>query len=336
LLPLALACICGSQVFADSTGFIRGVTVSCQTSGVEWGQPEMATALDDLQALGARWIAIHPYARIHADGSVTFRADPQPVQVTRPLAWARQRGLGVMLVPHLAYWGSPFSWRGEINFDSASKWNRFFEDYQRWIVQLARLADEGGAGIFCVGLEYLHAEKFDQRWRQIIAAVREVYHGRLTYGANWDGFANVSFWDALDTIGVLAYFPLSTTPDPAPAQIDAGWDDWIARLDALSTKKSRPILFVEVGYDESATCAATPWQDAKPSGDSGGANIQARCLDRALALEGRFPSLAGMFLWKWFPDFPTREHESFDLRTPSLKRIIARRWRAEPAPSSPH
>ena len=325
-LSAIVCCVSSFAALGEPAGFIRGVTVSCQTSGAEWGRPEMASTLEELQALGAGWIAIHPYARIHADGSITFRDDAQPVHITRPLTWSRERGLGVMLIPHLAYWGSPFSWRGAIDFDSPAKWNRFFEDYERWIVPMARLAEQGGAGIFCVGLEYLHAERFEQRWRQIIAAVRAVYHGKVTYGANWDDFANVGFWDALDSIGVLAYFPLSTAPEPASTQIDAGWNDWMAKLSVLSARKSKPILFIEVGYDQTPACAATPWEDAKIHDDPRGAELQARCLDRALALQGRFPSLAGMFLWKWFPDIPSREHESFDLRTPLLKATIARRW----------
>ena len=51
--------------------FFKGVTVSCQTWGVEWQTPEMARALDELKALGANSVAIHPYARIENDGHVS-------------------------------------------------------------------------------------------------------------------------------------------------------------------------------------------------------------------------------------------------------------------------
>ena len=114
-----------------------------------------------------------------------------------------------MLIPHIAYWGTKFLWRGEINFRPTEEWDRFFGDYETWIVQMARVAEAHGAGTFCVGLEFTYAQKFDARWRKIIAAVRQVYHGKLTYGGNWDSFQEVTFWDALDYIGVLAYFPLT-------------------------------------------------------------------------------------------------------------------------------
>ena len=77
-----------------------------------------------------------------------------------------------MLIPHIAYWGTKFLWRGEINFDTPEEWDRFFGDYETWIVQMARLAEAHHAAVFCVGLEFTYAQKFDERWRKIIAAVR--------------------------------------------------------------------------------------------------------------------------------------------------------------------
>ncbi len=82
--------------------------------------------------------------------------------ITVPLDWARERGMAAMLVPHLAYWGTKFSWRGDIRFDTEEEWNRFFDEYETWIVEMARLAEAHGAAMFCVGLEYTHAQKFDR------------------------------------------------------------------------------------------------------------------------------------------------------------------------------
>src|SRR6478736_40268 len=75
--------------------FIRGVTVSCQTWGGEWARPEMAATMDELKAMGAGWIAIHPYARIQADGTVSFREDREPKYIDQPLAWAKERQMNV-------------------------------------------------------------------------------------------------------------------------------------------------------------------------------------------------------------------------------------------------
>jgi hypothetical protein len=311
---------------AENPPFFKGVTVSCQTWGVEWQTPEMAQTLDELKSLGANSIAIHPYARIMNDGHVRFRTIDNDRHITVPLDWARDRGMSVMLVPHIAYWGSRFSWRGEINFERAEEWDSFFADYEIWIVKMARLAEEHRAPLFCVGLEFTHAEQFAARWRKIIRAVREVYHGKITYGANHDSYASVPFWDALDYIGVLAYFPLTEHPNPSTAELKLAWERRCGELEAFSQRNGgKQFIFTEIGYNESARAAAEPW--SFKTGGEHAADIQAACTDAALSLTGKHPFLAGMFFWKWFPELPHDEEEDFCLQTPAIKALIANHWR---------
>ena len=315
--------------FGEQTppAFYKGMTVSCQTWGVEWQSPEMRDALDELKSLGVNSIAIHPYAQIREDGQVVpgRRSGANTAHITTPLRWAYERGLSVMLIPHIAYWGTKFSWRGEINFATPEEWDRFFTGYQSWIVQMAALAESEHAGIFCVGLEFTHAQKYEERWRKIISAVRGVYHGKVTYGANWNEFHDVQFWDALDYIGVLAYFPLTTKTNPSASEISAGWEKRCAELEKFATQTGKRFLFVEIGYNESSRTAAEPW--AFKTGGENAAEIQQRCIEAALDLPARHPFLAGMFWWKWFPDIPHHHEENYRLQTPEIKALIARHWR---------
>ncbi len=304
----------------------QGVTISCPTWGREWQTPAMASALDEIKALGANSFAIHPYARIAEDGHVLFRTQDENRHITVPLDWARERGLEVMMIPHIAYWGTKFLWRGEINFERQEEWDIFFNDYETWIVEMARLAQKHGTAVFCVGLEFSYAEKFPERWLKIIAAVRQVYFGKLTYGGNWNEFENVKFWDALDYIGVLAYFPLTKTPNPSRDELSVAWDKRMAQLQEFSRRNGdKQIVFVELGYNESAKAAAEPW--SFKTGGENAVEIQARCMDVALELPRRYPFLAGMFLWKWFPEAPTADQENFRLQTPTIKAIMAKHWR---------
>lgn len=306
--------------------FIKGVTVSCQTSGWEWATPAMARTLDELKSLGVNSIAIHPYAQIQNDGHVRFRTDDGFRHIILPLNWARERGLSVMLIPHIAYWGTKFLWRGEINFQTEKEWEHFFNDYETWIVQMAKLAEAHGAEIFCIGLEFNYAQKFDARWRRIIAAIRAVYHGKLTYGGNWDNFQEVSFWDALDYLGVLAYFPLTKSENPRENEIAAAWQKKCAELSAISrAHQNKKILFVEIGYNESARAAAEPW--GFKTGGPHANEIQQRCIEVALDLPKKCPGIAGMFWWKWFPDLPSREVENYRIQRPEIKALIAKHWR---------
>ncbi len=325
LVCLALGRISAAPV-PGAPSFFRGVTVSAQTWGGEWQTPEMAQTLDEIKSLGANSFAIHPYARIAEDGHVLFRTIDENRHITVPLDWARERGLSVMVIPHIAYWGTKFLWRGEINFESAAEWDNFFNDYETWIVEMARLSQAHGADIFCVGLEFTYAEKFPERWLKIIAAVRAVYYGKLTYGGNWNEFETVKFWDALDYIGILAYFPLTKTPNPSRAEIAEAWEKRAAELERFSKRNGdKQIVFVELGYNESAKAAAEPW--SFKTGGENAAEIQARCLDVALALPDKHSFLAGVFLWKWFPEVPSHEQENFRLQTPMMKAVIARHWK---------
>jgi hypothetical protein len=307
----------------------KGVTVSCQTWGIEWQTPEMEATLDELKSLGVNSIAIHPYAQIREDGHVMSgrRSGVSTTHITTPLRWAHERGLSAMLIPHIAYWGTKFLWRGEIDFVTPDEWNIFFTDYETWIVQMAALAEAEHAEVFCVGLEFSHAQKYEERWRKIIAAVRAVYHGKVTYGANWNEFAEVKFWDALDYIGVLAYFPLTKTTDPSASALAAAWEKRCAELEKFSKQNGKQFLFTEIGYNESARAAAEPW--AFKTGGEHAAEIQARCIDIALALPAKHPFIAGMYWWKWYPELPNREQENYRLQTAPIKALIAKHWKTE-------
>jgi glycosyl hydrolase family 113 len=312
---------------AEPPTFYKGMTVSCQTWGIEWQMPEMEATLDELKSLGVNSVAIHPYAQIREDGHVVMgrRSGASTTHITTPLRWIRERGLSAMLIPHIAYWGTKFSWRGDINFVTPEEWDRFFSDYETWIVQMATLAEEEHAAIFCVGLEFTQPQKYEERWRKIIVGVRAVYHGKVTYGANWNEYADVKFWDAVDYIGVLAYFPLTTTDNPDAAGINAAWERRAGELGEFSKKTGRQFLFVEIGYNESARAAAEPW-GFKTGGDHA-SEIQQRCIDVALDLPAKHSFIAGMFWWKWFPEVPHHHEENYRLQTDPIKALIAKHWK---------
>ncbi len=316
---------------AEEPTFYEGVTVSCQTWGIEWQSPAMESSLDELKALGVNAISIHPYARIENDGRLRWPGSDHDRHIRQPLRWARDRGISVMLIPHIAYWGTQWLWRGEIDFKTKAEWDAFFAEYRRWIVEMAVIAEEEKAPLFCVGLEYTHAQKFEEDWRAIIAAVRAVYHGRITYGANWNEFEQVPWWDAVDYLGVLAYFPLTKTKNPSQAELDRAWAERMEILRRFSKQQgNKKFVFVEIGYNENARAAAEPW--SFKTGGPHAEEVQARCVEAALRTADRSRDvLAGMFWWKWFPQAPTAAEQNFRLQTPRLKEVLAKYWGERPA-----
>lgn len=309
-----------------SWGDVRGVTVSTHGGGRDWGSDEMVRALEEIRELGANWVAIHPYASIGADGEVRLRAfdGEAPRHLTRPIAEAHRLGLKILVKPHLAYWRSPFSWRGEIEFEEPEQWERFFKSYERFVVQLARwTADADG---FIVGTELDKTVHHEARWRALIQAIRGGTQAPLSYAANWDRVNQVPFWDALDAIGVQAYFPLtdSENTQPTEAELRHGWERWTTELEALSSRADRPILFTELGYNQSYRAADQPWDYA--TDDGGAAALQQLCMRVALSVAAAHPRIQGVFLWKWFPP-PRSVGRNFQLATPEMRRLIKDSWR---------
>jgi len=302
---------------------VRGVTVSCPTSGWEWGSDAMVDTLSQLDQLGANWVAIHPYAQVSADGSVDWRAiDPQhpPTWLSRPIAEAHARGLRVLIKPHLAYWGSAFSWRGDVHFDGPQERARFFSEYQAWVTVLAFASRDADA--FVVATELDRTVMYDSEWRAVIASVRGVFAGHLTYAANWDSYQRVPFWDALDVVGVQAYFPLLRPGQRLTAQaLDTSWSAIMADIAAFSAKVERPVVFTELGYPRASNAAVQPWRAVDHANQE---DAQIMCLDAALRAVEAEPAVVGAFLWKWFPgDTMPRD---FALQREGPRRVMAEHW----------
>lgn len=312
---------------------VRGMTISCQTWGIEWASPELDRELAELRALGINWIAIHPYARIRGDGTVTFRPgnpDQPPPWLAHPIARAHAHGLKILIKPHLAYWGSPFSWRGDIDFPDPARRARFFASYTEWIVDIARLTRNADA--FVVGTELDRLVAHRHPWKRVVERVRRVSPALLTYAANWDSYQNVSFWDTLDAIGVQGYFPLSILPQPSTQALRQGWQQALVPLRALSQKTGKPVVFTELGYNRSLEAARQPWASAQTSGPyrAQAEALQSRAMAVALQTLATHASwLRGAFLWKWFVG--EAPHENFMVDTPHMRAVLRSEWTQRPS-----
>ncbi|NOJ48712.1 glycoside hydrolase family 113 [Bradyrhizobium archetypum] len=141
----------------------------------------------------------------------------------------------------------------------------FFTSYQVEIVHLATIAQSAGVEMFAIGNEMssLSGEQYRGYWTDLIAAVRQVYLGELTYAAATDEALHVSFWDQLDTIGVNTYPPLTASNAPTVQDLVNAWTsvpfnpyyaaafDYKSPVDflhSLATRYDKPLLMTEVGY----------------------------------------------------------------------------------------
>jgi hypothetical protein len=300
---------------------IRAIHLSTHGAGRDWGSAIIEPTMADLRAVGANWVAIHPYARVSGDGSVRFRGQPRDPSVRRPIEAARAAGLKILIKPHLAYWGSPFGWRGEIEFGDASEWERFWREYRAWILWLAEESE--GADAFIIGTELDRTLSHEETWRQIIEDVRRRASMPLSYAANWTDFERVPFWDQLDFVAIQAYFPIADSEDPPQSELDAGWAALSSRLAKFSRLVDRPIVLSELGYNWNSVAALRPWE-YHSEGETAEA-LQLRCFRAALAAIEAEPAVLGAFLWKWFPE-PYAVGRNFPLATDNMKALLREYW----------
>ncbi len=278
--------------------------------------------------MGVNWITIHPYGGIRNNGQVTSRligAKEAPNWISRPIREAHKLGLKVLMKPHIAYWGSKFSWRGEIEFTKKEELDRFYNSYQNWIVTLARMSK--GADAFVVGTELDRFVGHKNRWQKIIKAVRGEYKGALTYAANWTDFEKVTFWQDLDVVGIQAYFPLlsaSASPklDPTRANIRQGWQSITKRMRHLEKQTGKKICFTELGYNRSNKAPFEPWDYA--TGGAKAEELQKLCLEEALRAIAAEPAIVGSFLWKCFPG--KHQPRNFNMHSQAMRDTIQAQW----------
>jgi hypothetical protein len=262
--------------------------------------PALGRQLDSLAALGADAVSLMPFASQagpdrpelrYLNRSPGSETDIGLIYATR---LARGRGFHVLYKPHLWIHGS---WAGEVEMTNEADWEAWWRSYRRYVLHHALLARRAGADLFCVGVELSKTISREREWRDLIAAVRRVYPGPLTYAANWYGdLEHVRFWDRLDFIGVDAYFPLAPSPQAARADLEKGAEVIAERLEEASRRFGKPVLLTEVGF------AARRGAWVEPHGEGGeySEDDQAAAYEALFDALGRRPWLAGTFVWKAF------------------------------------
>lgn len=75
-------------------------------------------------------------------------------------------------------------WRAFIRFDSDDEWAAWFKSYGTFVTALAKVAQEEKAEMFCVGCEMIGADQRSDEWRKLVAGVRGLFSGPVTYNCD--------------------------------------------------------------------------------------------------------------------------------------------------------
>jgi hypothetical protein len=197
---------------------------------------------------------------------------------------AHELGFKVLLKPQL--WVHP-GFPGDLDFPDPADRQEWFRQYRLYIEHQSELASRIHADVFSVGVELQKLTRYEEQWRQIIAAARKIYNGPLTYGATQGPeFEGIRFWDALDYIGLNNYYPL---PDDLSTTAIA------AKVEAVSRKYGRRVLLTETGFSSYQAPHREPWDETprKLAPDD-----QAHCYEAIFKAFYGKPWLEGIYWWK--------------------------------------
>lgn len=279
---------------ASSLGPQRGFALpTYETHG--YRDFDTVAALRDLRETGAGWVQIVPTWYQDSLASSDIRPTDMSAgtdDVRTVISQAHDEGLRVMLKPHVDPQQDVD--RGQIAPVDREAW---FRSYRSFIRRWASLANDQHVEQFCVGTELTSLAGERAHWLEVVADVRRVYRGPLVYAAHHYDYGAVSFWDALDLVGIDGYWPLAPRPTTDIAELERALAPVRTDLAAFAARTGRRILFTEVGFPSQVGAAVSPADDdvsTVPAQDQ-----QAAAYRAVLSSFAGQPWWAGVFWWVW-------------------------------------
>lgn len=292
-----------APTLASMSDFQKGIVYA------SWWHGEYSSALSDstlsqhIKPIGVNWIEIVVtcYQKRAISTEIQCKqqqSTPTDDDLVHVIQYSHMLGLRVMLKPHIDLANEPMHWRGSIGFgNNEAAWKEWFASYTRFITHYAALAQSAGVDYFIVGTELAGTSHRSDEWRTLIKSVRKIYRGPVTYAAHHDTEVfKINWWDALDTIGLDAYFPLSQNGNHTVEELKAAWTPIVLRLERLSETWNRQIILTEIGYQSHCGSTRTPCGSSDQPIDFQG---------QADAYEAAFEAFAGkkwwqgVFWWVW-------------------------------------
>jgi hypothetical protein len=347
---LAAAAPGGDAWTRSAVGGIRGVTIgpieNAYHPGRGYGSAAYERELVELRAIGATWVSLTAFGRVASLAGLgvdpTFEAPfgQNRRDIARAVAQAHALGLRVMLVTPL--WVETGEWRGQIDPKTDDGWARWAASYTRFVRGWAEIAEASHVEMFSVGVELRSWVTTGRApsFARVIREVRRVYHGLLTYSANWDDADQTVALGDLDVIGVNAFYPLAEKVGAPQAELTASAEKIRADVHALAERWQKPVVFTEMGYATRPDPAVRPWEwpenldrlhvDEAAQATAYGA-LLAPLLDE--------PDFAGFFVWRVYADPDDTSQEppwAFSPRGKQAELVLrdafATVWACDPGP----
>ncbi len=342
----------------DSTvGFIKAFSWGWTGWRGQYTGDKPVDSVKKMAQTGADWmcLAFGTEMKTFDDPHLPF-AENNPRMVTdgevrRACQLARDNNMKIVFKPVVNVQDT--TWRAWIKFNDEDgnkkldDWKQWWGDFEAFLLYYARMAEEMHAEVFCLGCEMESTEEFETQWRTVIAKIRMIYSGVLTYNGNHGREAMLGWWDAVDVISISAYYPVGTdeatqeimddlrtvpAEDTTLAKMKKRWLPIKEDLREVSKKFNKPVFFIELGLCSAYGASAAPWTHYQPTMIYDG-DEQARYYQAAIETFWNEPWFVGFAWWDWPPQlYPVEKaqgHTGFSIYGKPAEQVV-RQWYSKP------
>ena len=251
-------------------------------------------------------------------------------EIEHAVKLAKSLGLKVCLKPMVNC--LDHSWRARIDFpteDGCDYWEKWFSSYNRFMLYYAKMAEKLGCEMLCTGCEMAGMDKQSSFCRDMISRVRNVYHGIIMHNINHGDEFRFDWLDAVDLIGISAYYPVTDGINRSIDFMRERWADVVSRLEKCHEKYGKLIMFAEIGVRSEQGCSAYPWdfydRPEKPTDEQ----EQSDFYESAMEATWNKPWFCGYFWWDWKavipPEDKAKENRDFTVYGKLAEKTL-RKW----------
>ena len=285
---------------------IKGYTYGYHAEKGLYVSEEGKRSQDALMDIGINWVclAFPVEQKTFTSTEILFdyRKNVPDLEIISTIKRFHDRGIKVCLKPMInsadGVWRALIDFPDQNMFEEDNYWSRWFASYQAFLTHYAEIAEYTGCEMFCLGCEMLGTERQETYWRQTIAMVQEIYHGPLVYNTNHGKEELAKWYDALDYLGTSAYYPVGDAPGASTEQMREEWDKIAERLEGVSKRLGKKLIFMEIGCRSALGCAQMPW-DFTHTEFPVNEDEQANFFESSMAALSDKEWFAGYFWWDW-------------------------------------
>lgn len=309
-----------------------GVTFGFYAKNGYFSSAKAREEVDEIAKTGANWVVlVVTVMQESAHATRQFRDfanTPNDLELKEIIDYIHSKGIRVQLRPMLECFDgegrlsvSFLADRERIPGHTYDRCSRWFENMTARSVYYARIAEMTGCEMFCLDSELDRIIRFNDKWKEVIRRVREVYSGAVTschtiHTGVIDFEKELSkkdhwFYD-LDALSISDYIKAGTEGGLSAEEMSNNMKAERDRLRRIAEMYGKPLLFGEIGCATVFGAARSPsaWNMETPYDE----DEQANYIEAVMLTFADEPWWRGMYWWKW------EEH-------------VARPWMVDPSMS---